>query len=265
MTERFSNYQVTADFKKTLEEVVAWYKRSFEKLPDQRHSKTEGARPPIRYITLQSYSTYILKQYGTTSYDYDGDLRSGQEYAVMVDGDNPIPVAVMHKEPHGNQKQLVSFVGDNISGEIKLVLNGAETDPLSLLAKNVTSDNITAALEKLSVIGKGNVAVTVYPGRWLIEFIGDLAGKSFDLFEVDQPDGAVFETHVLETLWNDSRRVEQLHYPIPLIGEWDGDDGAINDAVAAGSFGTANWFPGVGYVSNLNECRDFNGDGTPDL
>ncbi|QDT94259.1 hypothetical protein [Gimesia algae] len=265
MTERFSNYQVTPSFKNSLEGMVAWYKRNFEKLPDQKHLKPEGVRPPIRYCTLQPYSTYIVKRYPSDSYDYDGDLRSNQEYAVMVDGDNPVPVAVMHLEPYGNHKQLVSFKGDIISGEIKLVLGGNETDPISLLSQNATSENITAALEKLPSIGRNNVAVTVYPGRWLIEFIGDLAGQSFEPFVVDRPEAAVFETHVLETRWNDSRRVEKLHYPIPLIGEWDGDDDAINDAVAAGSFGTANWFPGVGYMSNLNECRDFNGDGTPEL
>ncbi|QDT94157.1 hypothetical protein [Gimesia algae] len=265
MTERFSNYQVTADFKNTLESMVAWYKRNFEKLPDQKHLKTEGVRPPIRYVTLQPYSNYIIKKYATGSYDLDGDERNGQEFTVKVDGDLPIPVAVTHYEPYGNHKQLVTFVGDNIAGDIKLALNGDETDPISLLAQNATSENIVTALEKLPVIGSGNVAVTVYPGRWLIEFMGDLSGMSFDNFEVDIPSAAIFEVHVCETLWGDSRRVEKIHYPIPLIGEWDGDDNTVNDAVAAGSIGTGHWFPGVGYVSDLNECRDYNGDGTPNL
>lgn len=260
-------YLLELDFIKQLKKMTAWFKsqqRQSEPLP-QVGGGIVDVRPPIHYFTLESYSTYIIKQYPAASYDLDGDYRSLQEYLVMVDGDLPIQAAILHYDPNGNHKQLVSFVGDSINGEIKLVLDGVETGPISLAAADVTSENITAALEKLPSIGGNNVSVSVFPGRWLIEFTRNLAGKSFELFEVDRPEDAVFEVHVSETLYADSKRVADLHYPIPLIGKWDGDDDVINDAVAAGSKGTAQWFPGQGYVSNLNECRQYNGDRSPDL
>lgn len=226
----------------------------------------EDAPPPIRFITLEPYSTYVVKTYpgtGYTSYDLDGDNRGGQEYAVTVDGDTPVDVAVMHYEYNGNHKQLVSFVGDTINGSVKLALGEHETDQITL--NDVTAASLREELEKLPQIGLGNLKVTVYPGRWLIEFTGKLAGQTFDPFEVDRLESSVFEAHVLITKWNDSNATARVLYPIPLAGEWDGDDSVINDAVAAGSFGTAKWFPAAGYVVDVNECRDFNGDGTPNL
>lgn len=222
-------------------------------------------RSPIRFITLESYSTYVIRTYDSGSLDPSGESRAGQEYAYMVNGDAPIRVAKQRLEKNGNQKQLVSFVGDNINGSIKLALGDDETGDIELDANTLTVAYLTAKLEALPSIGADNVRVTLYPGRWLIEFVGDLAGETFDLFEVDIPEAAVFEVHVIETKWNDAGESVDLYYPVPLIGEWDGDDEAINDAVAAGSIGTAQWFTGVGYVSDLNECRDYNGDGSPDL
>tara|TARA_R110002095_G_scaffold80430_2_gene69109 strand:+ start:561 stop:1361 length:801 start_codon:yes stop_codon:yes gene_type:complete len=266
MTELL-NLTGTKEFAKSLVDLVEWWKtkpNSSAQTIDDRTVDTDY-HPPIRYITLQTYSTYILRTYASTSYDLDGDDRAGQKYLVMVDGDKPIRVALTHYEAAGNQKQMIEFAGDSINGEIKLIFDGFETDPISLTAVNVTSENITKALEKLPNIEKNNVSVSVFPGRWIVEFIGKLAGKSFDLFEVDRPEDAVFEVLVSETMWADSRKEADLHYPIPLYGKYDSDDGAINDAVAAGSIGTGQWFPGIGYVSDLNECRDSNGDGTPDL
>ncbi|QDV53693.1 hypothetical protein [Gimesia fumaroli] len=264
MTE---GYLLELDFIKQLKKVVTWFKQQGgqPKLTVQPERNMVGGRPPIRYITKVPYSTCIIKKRSVNSYDLDGDERVGQEYLVMVDGDNPIPVFLTHYEFNGNQKQMIEFVGDNINGEIKLILGGNETDFISLVAKDVTSENITAALEKLPSIGESNMRVSIFPGRWLIEFVGDLAGTTLDLFEVDLHEDAEFQVHVSETMWADSREEAEVHYPIKLIGEYDGDDNAINDAVAAGSIGTAEWFPGIGYVSNLNECREYNGDGTPNL
>lgn len=222
--------------------------------------------PPIRFITLEPYTTYIIKTYpaeGYASYDLDGDDRSGQEYVVMVDGETPVPVALMHYEWAGNHKQMISFKGDTIGGKIKLALGDYETTELDV--DTITAAELQTALEALPQIGTDDLVITMYPGRWLIEFAGKLTGQAFDLFEVDRPDDAVFEIHVYETRWNDSGRQENVLYPIPLIGEYDVDDDGINDAVAAGSFGTADWFPGAGWIVNVNECRDFNGDGTPDI
>jgi hypothetical protein len=222
-------------------------------------------RHAVRFITLESYTTYVIRTYDSNSQDLDGDSRSGQEYAMMVNGDEPIRAALQRREKNGNHKQLVSFVGDNVAGSIKLVLEGEATDEISLNSQTLTKDYLTTKLQALTAIGEDNIKVTLYPGRWLIEFIGDLAGQEFDQFEVDLPEAAVFDVHVTKTKWTDAGKTIDLFYPIPLIGEWDPDDATVNDAVAAGSIGTAQWFTGVGYVSDLNECRDYNGEDTPDL
>ena len=120
-------------------------------------------------------------------------------------------------------------------------------------------------LEALPAIGKGNVDVSVWPGRWLIEFVGDLAGSTFDLFVVDREYAAAFEVHVFVTNWNDSRSDTKVIYPIPMYGTYSGDDDNVNDAIAAGSLGIAQWFSGVGFVADVVECREYNGDGNPDL
>ncbi|WP_417392042.1 hypothetical protein [Gimesia sp.] len=266
MTEKFS-LTVTKRFASDLAKLVKWWKQqqSGSSLPAESGIYDTDYHPPIHYYTLEPYSTYIIKQYPADSYDLDGDSRSLQEYLVMVDGDEPIQVGILYYDPNGNHRQLVSIVGDGINGEIKLVLDGHETEPISLNENGATVEKITAALEKLPSIGRKNVSVSVFPGRWIIEFTRDLAGQTFDLFVVDKPEDSAFEVHVSVTKYADSGKTADLHYPIPLIGKWDGDDNAINDAVASGSKGTAQWFPGQGYVSDLNECRDHNGDGTPNL
>ncbi|MFH1302324.1 MAG: hypothetical protein ABIK07_14785 [Planctomycetota bacterium] len=262
-------YLLELDFIKQLKKMLAWFKQQSgqPKIAGQSERNLVGVRPPVRFITLKPYSTYIIRQYsasGYGSYDMDGDDRGGQEYLVMVDGETPVPVALQHYEAAGNHKQLITFVGDNINGTIKLILDGQSTSAISLTKSVLTADYLKAKLEELPVLKK-NLVVTIYPGRWLIEFTGKLAGKTFDLFEVDRPYDAEFEVLVMETKWNDSNQPAEVIFPIPLAGKWDGDDNVINDAVAAGAIGTAKWFPGTGHVVDACECRDFNGDGTPNL
>jgi hypothetical protein len=264
MTE-LSFLEGTAKFWGDLKKMVAEWRAGKKKPQKRGDGQLDGHRTPIRFITHVPYSTYTIRTYGADSYDYDGDSRSSQEYAVMVDGEEPIAVSIMRYESKGNHKQMVSFVGDSVEGGIKLVLDGNETTTISMAASTLTNAYLTAKLEALPNIGYGNINVSVWPGRWLIEFVNDLAGRTFDLFEVDKPTDSVFEVHVYETKWADTREDAEVVYPIPLVGEYDGDDNVINDAVAAGSFGTAKWFPGVGWVVDVNECRDFNGDGTPEL
>jgi hypothetical protein len=256
-------------FWKTLKKMVAL----FEQTPPpglalDLDPLSEDSPPPVRFITLAPYSTYVIRQYPSTGYDgydLDGDYRGGQDYIVMVDGETPVPVALQHYEPDGNHKQLISFVGDAINGTVKLVLDGHETDEISLLSSVLTADYLKSKLEALPAIGKNNLVVTLYPGRWLIEFAGKLAGRIFDPFEVDRAEDAVFEVLVMVTNWNDSNQAAEVNFPIPLAGEYDGDDNVINDAVAAGAIGTAQWFPGTGRVVDACECRNYNGDGTPNL
>lgn len=226
-----------------------------------------AAPPPIHYVTKEPFSTYILKTYSDDSYGYDldGDSRVGQKHARDVDGDNPVPVSVLHKDPDGNDKMLITFVGDDIQGTIKLTTETASTTDISLSADTVTPDYIASKIGELPGINADDLKVSIWPGRWLIEFAGEMAGQVVDPFEVDILETSDFEVHVTKTDFADSEMDADVYYPLPMIGAWDEDNEVINDAVAGGSFGTAQWFPGEGWVSDVNECRDYNGDDTPEM
>tara|TARA_R110002124_G_scaffold283216_1_gene458980 strand:+ start:9694 stop:11031 length:1338 start_codon:yes stop_codon:yes gene_type:complete len=224
-----------------------------------------GPLTPVRFITHEPYSTFTVRSYGSTSYDYDADNRAGQEYYMMVDGEVKIPCSLFYWDPDGNSKQMIEIKGDSINAEIKLVLEGYETEPFSLLNQYLTESSLTTLIENLPNVGKGNVSVSLWPGHWLIEFIGDLAGVVFDQFEIDRPEDAEFEGYAYYTNWADSRVDDDVLFPIPLAGQYDGDDNVINDAIAAGSIGWANYTPGVGLVAPAAQCRQYNGDGTPNL
>jgi len=268
MSEGFT-LEAGESFWETVAKMVAAFTGAPDPPAQEPEPVSEDGRPPIRFITLEPYSTYAIKQYTRNYTDYshldiDGDDRTGQEYTVLIDGDNPVDVAITHYEAAGNHKQLISFVGDSINAVFKLILDGEETPELEL--NTLTETELIAALETLPGMGRGNLKVTVWPGRLLVEFAGRLAGESFSNFTLDIPEDSTFEVHVMETKWADSRRAAQVVYPIPLEGEIDSDDSVVNDAVAAGSFGTAKWIPGdPGWVVDANECREFNGYLTPDL
>lgn len=265
MTKRWNTLQVTGSYKKTLDEMVEWYKRNFDSLPETSKAKTDTTRAPVRFIMHEPYSTYCLKKYASSEYDLDGDVRTGQYYAVMVDGDARIPVSLFEYDPNGNSKQMIEFRGDTINGSIKLVLGEHATESISLLSQDLTESYLVEKLEALPNIGKGNVSASVWPGQWLIEFDGQLAGTYPDLFQVDLPEGAIFDCWAYFTDWKDSRIDDEILFPIPMVGVFDADDDGVNDAVAAGSIGMAAQVPGVGLVVYPAQCRDFNNDGTPDL
>ncbi len=224
-----------------------------------------AAPTPVRFITHEPYSTFTERTRGDDSYDYDGDSRAGQKYYMMVDGEVKIPCSLFYWDPDGNSKQMIEIKGDSINAEIKLVLEGHETEPFSLLNQYLSEESLTTLIENLPNVGEGNVSVSLWPGHWLIEFIGDLAGVVFDQFEIDRPDDAEFEIYAYYTNWADSRVDDEVLFPIPLGGQYDGDDNVINDALAAGSIGWANSTPGVGLVAPTVQCRQYNGDGTPNL
>lgn len=256
----------TLDFLKSLKELVKWWDERADRQPDVPGSELElDVRPPVRFIMHEPYSTYCLKKYSSASYDLDGDIRAGQYYAVMVDGESRVPVSLFSWDPDGNSKQMIEFRGDEILGTVKIALGDHETDPISLAAQTLTEDYLTKKLEALPNIGKGNVKVSVWPGHWLIEFVGDLAGTVPDLLQIDIPEEAVFDCWPYYTNWMDSGEDDVVLFPIPLAGVIDEDDNVINDAVAAGSIGTAEYIPGPGLVVEAIQCRDFNGDGTPKL
>ncbi|WP_417396894.1 hypothetical protein [Gimesia chilikensis] len=265
MTKQWNTLQVTGSYKKTLDDMVEWFKRNFENLPNQGKLNVEAARHPVRFIMHEPYSTYCLKKYSSSEYDLDGDERGGQYYAVMVDGDTPVPVSLFQWDPYGNTKQMIEFRGDDIQGSIKLILGDHETDPISLATKDLTEEYLVEKLEALPNIGAGNVIVSIWPGHWLIEFVGRLSGKVPEKLEIDLPEEALFDCWSYYTYWRDSRIDDEVMFPYPLIGEFDSDDSTVNDAVAAGSIGFATMVPGVGLVVFPAQCRDYNGDGTPNL
>lgn len=260
MTEA-GNVLSDATVKKIKDLIAAHENRNLSFNPTGRDNLPD-VPPPIRFITHKPYSTYAVRSYSSSELAEDGSERTGQEYLMMVDGEGPQPVSLMYYDPDGNHKQMIQFAGDSISGELNLVLEG-ETTSLITLDSTLTEQALKDNLEALPNIGKKNILVSIWPGRWLIEFVGKLSGKSFEPFEFIMPEYAVFEAHAYETLWADSLFDNEVIYPIPVGGKWDSDDGKINDSIAAGSFGTAKLIPGVGYVVDAIECRDFNGYGTP--
>ncbi|QDU06840.1 hypothetical protein [Gimesia aquarii] len=219
-------------------------------------------RPPIRFVALEAYSTYITRVRPAEEYSI---FTPGTEYTVKVDGDKPIKAAVTHLDSEGNHKQLISFVGDNVNGEIRLVLDEDQTELINLKESVLTPDYLAQKIGDLPNIGAKNLKVSVWPGLWLIEFAGDLAGKTFNNLEVIRPEDAEFQVHITCTDYADSELTVDVYFHIPQIGRWDGDDNVINDAVAPGAIGDAVWFNGQGFVAMSVQCRDFNGDGTPDL
>lgn len=220
---------------------------------------------PVRFITHEPYSTYMLRSYAADSYDLDGDSRISQKYAVMVDGEVKVPCSLFYWDPDGNCKQMITFSGDTVSGQLKLAIDGYETETISFGSSLPSEATLTAALEALPNIRAGNVKVSVWPGQWLVEFIGDLAGTFVDRIELDLAFAAQYDGYSYYTNWADSGIDDEVLFPIPLLGEYDGDDSVVNDALAPGSIGWANYAPGVGLVAPAAQCRSFNGDGTPDL
>ncbi|MEQ8852899.1 hypothetical protein [Gimesia sp.] len=265
MTKRWNTLQVTGSYKKTLDNMVNWFLQNVGNHPDIGKLNVEATRHPVRFILHEPYSTYCLKKYSSSDYDLDGDTRAGQYYAVMVDGDTPVPVSLFNWDPYGNTKQMIEFRGDDIMGSIKLALGDYETDPISLNTETLTEEYLLQKLEALPNIGAGNVIVSVWPGHWLIEFVGALAGKVPDQFEIDLPEEAVFDCWSYYTHWKDSRIDDEVIFPYPMAGTLDADDNTVSDAAAAGSIGFAKMVPNVGLTVMNLQCRDYYGDGTPDL
>lgn len=264
MTDQKYALSGTLGFLRSLNEIVEWWRNRADRPEVEPGTDLAiDTRPLVGFITLQSYSTYVIRSRSSGSYDQDGDDRSGQKYVSLVDGFNRVPVALLDWDQDGNHKQMIEFTGDSVHAEIKLVLDGHETDLFSLT--NLTEEDLTTLIEALPNVGKKNVKVSMWPGHWLIEFVNKLAGKSFPAFEIDLADDATFDCWAYEFPWSDSGEVDEVLFTIPLAGEWDGDDNVINDAVAAGSFGTAGMMPAAGLVVLNCQCRDYNEDGTPNL
>lgn len=240
---------------------------------------------PMKAVLHQPYTTYRTLDYAANDYDYDGDARSQQRRAVMIDGDYPVPASVLYYDPDGNQKQLVTFEGiypagfedgGSNQGPITLVLDGQTTADISLNPLTLTESYLTAILEAHPSIGTGNVKVSVWPGRWLIEFIGDLVGTTLDRFEVnmtedDLNDNQYEKILVIDTLWADSGIDIEVIFPYPhahylsesqLEELSESDTNFGGDAVPGGNIVWVNSAPGTGYVVAEVEPRVFKGNGS---
>lgn len=217
----------------------------------------------ILFVTLESYSTYIIRTYPIDEYDE----KSGQNYVVMVDGDNPIQAErLRYEEPKiSNQKQLISFVGDDVDSVIVFFMDDDRSDPIDMggSSKSITPELVKAAIESMPSIGKNALKVTVWPGRWLIEFVKPKDGRKYPLLKAAHHPDAVFDIIIKDTHWNATGEPVLVSYPIDMVGAHDFDDDNVNDAVAGGTVGKADWMVGKGYVVDVGECRNYNGNGFP--
>lgn len=231
---------IGADYERRLDAML----NSFEQNPPRKNeSRPQGAgsRPPIRAILLE-------------------DLVSG--------GKADAAVTMLQESP---EIQQVSITGTHVSGgTFKLTFKSQTTTPISF---NASPDDVQAALEALSTIGKGNVKVTLgnqayknsdtpdekprteFPGVWLVQFIGAFIDTE------DPPDiplmtgqsslsSDIYGTTVVDatTTWIDTGIVETLNALIPV-----GDPTPMR----AGAVALAIWFPGVGFAVTACECREF--------
>ena len=263
MTDRFPLW-VTKVFRDALERLV---EKESEPTPllDVEEDRSNDMPTTIVFVTKESYSTYIIRTYPIDEYDE----KSGQKYAVMVDGDNPIQAErLKYEDPKiSNQKQLISFPGDDVDSEVVFFMDNARSDAIDMRGSPIpiTPDLVKDAIESMPSIGKGALKVTVWPGRGLIEFVKPKDGRKYPLLKAAHHPDAVFDIIIKDTHWNATGETVLVSYPIDMVGAHDFDDDNVNDAVAGGTFGKADWMVGKGYVVDVGECYNHNGNGFPDL
>lgn len=254
----------------TVKKLVEWWNERTEQESLQTEDDLSNEmRPPAEFVTLEAYSKYIKRNYPTDEYD----PRSGQEYAVMKDGDNSIKAELLRYEnpDESNQKQMISFFGDSVHREIVFFMDGEQSVPLdqlqSIVQSPVTAEQVTDALESIPSIGKGALNVTVWPGRWLVEFVRPKGNRRYPLFQAARHPHSPYDIHITDSHLNATGEIIDVSFPIPLIGSGSGFDpnNPENDAVSAGSMGLAVPSPSRGFLVAAIECRQYNGDGDPAL
>ena len=203
--------------------------------------------PPLRelplFVTLETYSMAVVK--------------SDELDPETVNGNDPIEAAFLQYDPRGKHKQMVTFTGDVISGSLKLSLNSQLTGTISL--DTVTESSLKTEME--SIVGAGNVSVSVWPGRWLFEFEEvqtEMIGVQYDGYPV-------YKNQTLYFDYKDTRKTRKVFIPFPLMAGYDSENNTVLNAVAAGTLGSAYKSEGHGWVAVSLECREYDSAGNPDL
>jgi|GEM_PF-5536548 len=166
------------------------------------------------------------------------------------------------------QLEIVGQISGGVNGGIfTLQFKGQTT---AAIPWNATAVQLQAALEALTTIGKGNVAVSLgqgnytntepgavataeFPGVWLIEFKGTfVAGQNPPPIPLLVPNSSITGGPSLmiseTTHWRDTGVVEQVVCTIPVGTPTPMHAGAVVGCI---------WFPGVGYGFPGVEPRQF--------
>lgn len=207
------------------------------------YEPTPALRELPLFVTLETYSMAVVK--------------SDELDPETVNGNDPIECAFLQYDPNGKHKQLVTFTGDVISGSVKLSLNSQLTGTISL--DTVTEASLKSEME--TIVGEGNITVSVWPGRWLFEFAevqSEMIGVKYDGYPVYKSQTLIFD-------YKDARKTKNVYIPFPLMAGYDSDNNTVLNAVAAGTFGSAYRSEGHGWVAVSLECREYDSAGNPDL
>lgn len=183
------------EFDATLELIFDYQNRRFLRAFD---STAEADLPPIyqgdslkvtvRAVTATGDATAPWRDVslsGSTVYVGIGD--PGETPVADVDSFSALPAAAVNvsKATTGasgvNEVQCILFNPVPYGGTYTLAFGGQRTAPIAIGA---TDEEITAALEALSTIGEGNVAVTVAWPEVYVTFQEDLGGASQSLLTV---------------------------------------------------------------------------------
>ncbi|MBF0171584.1 MAG: hypothetical protein HQK87_10965, partial [Nitrospinae bacterium] len=216
----------------------------------------------------------LAAQDATGSYaamDGDAEVTSlANQWRVTFTGSalgKAVPAMIVTVTPHlaPDAQWTQTATGSTTSESQKITVQGSSPFALALagqvtapLAANSSADAVRLALEELTAIGRGNVAVTSVAGGWQVDFVGALAGKNIAALGISQvqtldlrlKDGLVADTVALrfsgESAWaatlsmtgleNDARRALLEEALTGLTGVGVGNVTVLADASTPGLF-----------------------------
>jgi len=166
--------------------------------------------------------------------------------------DNGTAEAAVTEYSDTTEVQEVSLVGEPTGGTFRLTFRGEETADIPW---DATAEELQAALEALETIGANNVEVSVgtsddyFPGVWLVEFAGSLAGVDVELMEETNNLTGVAIVVAATQDWEDTGRTATVRCAIPVGTPTPLRPGAVVLCQAMGR---------AGYVIWAAEARQFN-------